>query len=94
MVCLIWEDRDYGLVSWKQDNEFGEHVDMSFGNPDFAKLAEAFGGWGRRVTGAGDLRPALEEAFACGRPALVSMEVDYRENARLTERLGQIICPI
>ena len=94
MVCLIWEDRDYGLVSWKQDNEFGEHVDMSFGNPDFVKLAEAFGGWGRRVTGAGDLRPALEEAFACGRPALVSMEVDYKENARLTERLGQIVCPI
>ena len=94
IVCLIWEDRAYGLIEWKQDNEFKTHYDLSFTNPDFVKLAEAFGGWGKCVTRSRDLRPALEEAFDCGRPALVTMDVDYNENRKLSERLGQIVCPI
>jgi acetolactate synthase-1/2/3 large subunit len=94
IVCLIWEDRAYGLIEWKQQNEFGTHVDLSFGNPDFVKLAEAFGGWGRRVTRSRDLRPALDAAFDCGRPAIITMDVDYAENIKLTERLGRITCRV
>jgi acetolactate synthase-1/2/3 large subunit len=94
IVCLIWQDHDYGLITWKQENQFGDHFDMRFGNPDFVQLAEAFGGWGRHVSRSRDLPGALEEAFECGKPALVVMDVDYRENAKLTERLGQIVCPI
>ena len=33
------------------------------GNPDFVRLAEAYGARGRRVTKTEDVRPALEEAF-------------------------------
>ncbi len=94
IVVLVWEDRDYGLISWKQQNEFGSHVDMTFTNPDFQKLAESFGGWGRRVRRSRDLRPALEAAFACGKPAIISMDVDYSENLKLTSRLGEITCKI
>ncbi len=94
IVVLIWEDREYGLIKWKQQNHFGDHSELSFANPDFVKLAEAFGGAGFRVTRSGDLRPTLERAFACGKPALVTMDVDYRENLKLSERLGQIACPI
>lgn len=94
IVILVWEDRDYGLISWKQENHFGRHVDMTFTNPDFVKLAEAFGGWGRRVTRSRDLRGTLEEAFNCGKPAIVTMDVDYSENQKLTQRLGEITCAI
>lgn len=94
IVCLVWEDREYGLIAWKQQAQFGAHTDLSFSNPDFVKLAEAFGGWGRRVTGSRDLQPALEEAFNAGRPAIVTMDVDYAENMKLTERLGELTCTI
>ena len=94
IVVLIWEDRDYGLISWKQQNQFGSHTDLTFTNPDFVKLAEAFGGWGKRVRRSRDLRGALEEAFACGRPAIVTMDVDYSENMKLTKRLGELTCTI
>ena len=47
-----------------------------------------------RIKRSRDVRGALEEAFACGKPALVTMDVDYSENAKLTERLGHIVCPI
>lgn len=93
-VTMIWEDHAYGLIAWKQQNEFGKHVDLSFGNPDFVKLAESFDCAGYRVENSADLADTLEEAFECGKPALVVVPIDYSENGKLTERLGRIVCPI
>ena len=90
IVVMIWEDHGYGLIEWKQRNEFGHHTDLSFSNPNFVKLAEAFDWKGIQVENARDLVPALEEAFAADRPSLVVVPIDYRENALLTERLGNI----
>ncbi len=90
IVVLVWQDDDYGLISWKQDNTFGRHTDMSFGNPDFGKLAEAFGWEGLRCERAEELGDTLRRALAADRPALVSIPIDYRENALLTKRLGEI----
>lgn len=90
ITVLVWEDGGYGLIAWKQDNEFHRHTDLAFDNPDWRGLAESFG-WSAHVIGeAGALRPALESALAEDGPSLVVMPVDYRENAKLTERLGEI----
>jgi acetolactate synthase-1/2/3 large subunit len=94
IVAMVWEDKAYGLIEWKQDTEFGRHVDLSFDNPDFMKLADAFGWRGFRVARARDLAPTLEAAFDCGEPALVVVPIDYSENMKLTNRLGDIVCPI
>ena len=94
VVAMVWEDRSYGLIEWKQQNEFGRHVDLSFGNPDFMKLADAFGWSGFHVENARDLYTTLEQAFECGDPALVVVPIDYSENVKLTKRLGNIVCPI
>src|SRR3712207_8093111 len=53
--------RSYGLIAWKQDNEFGRHTDLGFGNQDWVKLAESFGWRGVRVERSADLAGALEE---------------------------------
>jgi acetolactate synthase-1/2/3 large subunit len=94
VVVMVWEDGGYGLIKWKQDNEFGKHTALDFGNPDFMKLADAFGWEGIQVNDSRDLRASLEKAFAANRPALVVIPIDYRENQLLTERLGNIVCPI
>jgi acetolactate synthase-1/2/3 large subunit len=36
----------------------------------------------------------LAEALAQPGPSIVDVPVDYRENAKLTARLGQLVCPI
>ena len=94
IVAMVWEDGGYGLISWKQDNQFNRHTNLSFGNPDFVKLAESFGWKGIRVENAADLAPALDTAFHADSPALIVIPIDYRENTLLTERLGNIACPI
>ncbi len=94
IVAMVWEDWAYGLIEWKQENEFGRHVDLSFGNPDFMKLAESFGWRGFRAENARDLEQTLHDAFDCGEPALVVVPIDYSENVKLSERLGHLVCPI
>jgi acetolactate synthase-1/2/3 large subunit len=94
IVTMIWEDHMYGLIAWKQQNEFGKHTDLSFGNPDWLKLAESFGWFGHKVENSRDLVDTLEKAFNEDGPSLIVVPIDYRENMILTERLGNIACPI
>jgi acetolactate synthase-1/2/3 large subunit len=93
-VAMIWEDNAYGLISWKQDNEFGKHTDLGFGNPDWIALAKAFGWHGHRVNASRELAASLDAAFREDGPSLIVIPIDYRENSLLTERLGNISCPI
>ncbi|WP_432736780.1 biosynthetic-type acetolactate synthase large subunit [Maridesulfovibrio sp. FT414] len=63
--------------------------------PDFVKLAEAYGAAGYRITEEKDLEPVLREAFANKKPVIVDVRVDPEENvypmvpagASLTEML-------
>ncbi len=94
IVAMVWEDHMYGLIAWKQENEFGKHTDLSFGNPDWMQLAQAFGWSGSRVERSEELQGALVAALDTSGPSLLVLPIDYRENKLLTEELGNIYCPI
>ena len=70
------------------------YTDLAFGNPDWIQLARAFGWNGYRVDNSRDLPGLLSNAFQEAGPSLVVIPIDYRENALLTKRLGNIACPI
>jgi acetolactate synthase-1/2/3 large subunit len=90
-ICVVvWRDDGYGLIDWKQRNEFGRPFGVEFGNPDFVAYAESFGIAGFRPASAADLYPTLERALAVDGPSLVEVPIDYAENLRLTERLGEL----
>jgi len=94
IVAMVWQDNAYGLIAWKQDNEFGRHTTLEFTNPDWLKLADAFGWNGFWCENSAELRETLETAFETPGPSLLAIPIDYRENSKLTERLGNIACPI
>jgi acetolactate synthase-1/2/3 large subunit len=94
ITVMVWEDHCYGLIAWKQDNQFGHHTELDFGNPDWMMLAESFGWNGFACDKSADLKDTLEASFAAEGPSLVVIPIDYRENQLLTERLGNIACPI
>lgn len=91
-VNLVWEDNGFGLISWKQEVEFGRHFGTDFTTPDLVKISEGLGAHARRLESADELRPALKEAFdRRDRPSVIVVPVDARENVELTQRLGQLI---
>ena len=94
MVVMVWEDHEYGLIAWKQTNQFGRHTDLAFDNPDWLQLASAFGWGGHFCANSRDLQATLEQAFDEEGPSLVVIPIDYRENGILTKKLGEITCTI
>jgi acetolactate synthase-1/2/3 large subunit len=94
IVILVWNDSKYGLIKWHQDRRFGRDTQIEFNNPDFVKYAESFGAKGYRVESADALLPTLEQAIADNTVVLIDCPVDYSENMKLTEKLGQLVCPI
>ncbi len=90
IVMLVWEDNAYGLIAWKQENEFGRHTELDFGNPEWLGLAQCFGWHGHRCDNSADLQATLEAAFNEDGPSLVVIPIDYRENSLLTQKLGEI----
>jgi len=90
LVVLIWEDGGYGLIEWKMDLELGEHHYIKFGNPDIVTYAESFGAKGYRITAADQLLPTLKKALDDDGVSLIACPVDYSENLRLTDTLGQL----
>jgi len=90
---VIFNDSAYGLIQWKQLGKYKREYGVSFGNPDFVKFAESFGARGYRPETADEVLPALKEATQQDVPAIVDVRVDYRENIKLSERLGHLICP-
>ncbi|MEA2621517.1 MAG: acetolactate synthase large subunit [Chloroflexota bacterium] len=90
ITVVVWRDDGYGLIDWKQRNEFGRPFGIEFGNPDLVKYAESFGIAGFRADSSADLYPTLMRALAVDGPSLVDVPIDYAENLRLTERLGRL----
>jgi acetolactate synthase I/II/III large subunit len=93
-VILIWTDSEYGLIKWHQLRHFGRPSNISFNNPDFVKYAESFGAKGYRVESAADLLPTLKQAIADDTVVIIDCPVDYSENMKLTQKLGELVCPI
>ena len=93
-VTLIFNDNGYGLIEWKQINQFGHSTSIDFGNPDFVKFAESMGLKGYRVESAADLIPTLKKALADDVPAVIDCPVDYQENLRFSQKAGDLSCEI
>ena len=92
LVVLVIEDGAYGMIRWKQAVDHFPDFGMTFGNPDFAKYAEAYGARGARVGAIRDFLPALERAFTEGGVQLVAVPIDYSENQRvLVEELNNCV---
>lgn len=94
IVILVWNDASYGLIEWKQQNQFGRSSNVKFTNPDFVQYAQSFGAVGVKIEQTEQLMPELHDALARDTVTVIDCPVDYRENLKLTEALGQLTSPI
>jgi len=79
-VNLVFRDGGLGSIRWKQMAKFGRMTGTGFDNPDFVRLAEAFGIRGLRVEHASELSSVLSEALQEASPTVVDIPVDYSDN--------------
>jgi len=88
IVNVIWENHQFGSIVWKQDKKFGEHFGVDFTNPDFVKLAEAFGLPAWRCESADDFGIRLRHALSLDVPSLIVLPIDYSIDVAISEELG------
>jgi acetolactate synthase-1/2/3 large subunit len=87
-VNVVWENRQFGSIVWKQDKKFGEHFGVDFTNPDFVKLAEAFGMPAWRCEAPDDFGRHLQHALTLDLPSLIVLPIDYSIDVALAQELG------
>jgi acetolactate synthase-1/2/3 large subunit len=75
-VVVVFNDNAYGNVLRDQVNRFqGRAIGAELHNPDFMKLAEAYGARGMRAEGPDELESSIKDAIAGNRPTLIEVPV-------------------
>jgi acetolactate synthase-1/2/3 large subunit len=64
LLVILVDNGAYGTIRMHQEREYPARISATaLANPDFTRLAEAFGGWAVRVERTADFAPALGEAM-------------------------------
>jgi len=81
VVSVVGNDRQWGQILVGQEKMYGEERVVATrlaDNARYDKVVEALGGHGEYVTDADDIFPAIERAFASGKPACVNVIIDQK----------------
>ena len=77
LVSIVVDNGTYGTIRMHQEREYPGRVSGSdLFNPDFVALAHAYGWHAERVDVTAQFEPALRNALAAGRPALLHLKLD------------------
>ena len=87
LVHMIWIDGTYNMVGSQEFIKYQRVSGVNFGPVDPVKYAEAFGATGLRIDRPDHITSTLRKAFDTPGPVLVGVHVDYRQNAKLFEKV-------
>jgi acetolactate synthase-1/2/3 large subunit len=75
-ITIVFTDDAFGNVRRIQQEQFGGRTIASdLANPDFLKLADAFGVSGRMADSPPKLRQAIEESIRADEPTLIAVPI-------------------
>lgn len=86
-TVIIFNDNDYGLISWKQQMSQGRTTGTRLTNPDFKRYAESFGITGYSPRTVTEVKEQLQAAMTSKRLCVVEIPVDPRVNFELVRKL-------
>jgi acetolactate synthase-1/2/3 large subunit len=74
LTVLLSNNASYGTIRLHQDRAYpGRRIATDLVNPDFVRLAEAYGALGLLIGSDEEIRPALERALAHPGPVVVDV---------------------
>ncbi len=77
IITLVINNSMYGTIRMHQEREYPGRVSATdLTNPDFAALAQAYGGHGETVEKTEDFAPAFLRARASGKPSIIEIKLD------------------
>jgi len=77
IITIIANNGMYGTIRMHQEREYPRRVvGTTLVNPDFAAYARSFGADGYSVETGADFAPALKDALASNRPAVIELKLD------------------
>jgi len=91
-TIIVFNDNDYGLISWKQDGHVGRTFGTSLTNPDFKKYAESFDIKGYSPKTLTELKDNLTEAITSNELNLVEVPIHPGINYELSSKLEKSVC--
>lgn len=85
-TVIIFNDNDYGLISWKQSMKHDHSTGTKLTNPDFKAYAESFGIKGHRPENAVELKEKLSMAINSKEIHVFEIPIDTSVNQRLIKQ--------
>jgi acetolactate synthase-1/2/3 large subunit len=87
LVHMIWIDGSYDMVAVQERAKYQRTSGTDFGPVDVVRYAEAFGAKGLFINSADEIGKQLRKAFEIPGPVLIGINVDYRDNHLLFEKV-------
>jgi len=89
---FIFNNQKLAMINDLQNFMFkGRKIASEFINPDFAKLAEAMGAVGLRITRPEDIKPVVQQALENNRPTVIDVNIDPSEIPSYDARAEAIV---
>ncbi len=86
-VVIIFNDNDYGLISWKQQMSRGRSTGTALTNPDFKKYVESFGIKGYKPRSVKELRNQLSKSLSRRELCVFEISITTKVNGELIRKL-------
>ncbi len=86
-TIIVFNDNDYGLISWKQDSHTGTTFGTRLTNPDFKKYAESFSIIGYAPKTLSELHQSLKRAITSQELSLIEIPIEPKVNYQLSQKL-------
>jgi len=92
-IGIVGNDAGWGNIRVIQQQMLGEEraIATSLSPTRYDKIVEAFGGYGEKMDNPADIRPALERAFASGKPACINVALDPKGLAKTAPNMAYIM---
>lgn len=86
-AAIVFNDNDYGLISWKQQLSRQHSVSTKIGNPDFPAFARSFGVEGHRAESPAHFERLLRQSMEQQKLTVIEVPISTHVNNDLVERL-------
>jgi acetolactate synthase I/II/III large subunit len=85
LLVILVDNASYGTIRMHQERDYPKRISATdLANPDFAALAEAYGGWATTVERTDDFAPALDRAMKRKGIRLIHCKTDVEQISNAT----------